>query len=346
MMTTTAVAGGHLRIVSSLDDTSWDAFVEHAPGATFSHLSGWRGVIATSMGHMPCHLAAMDAAGAVRGVLPLIRLRSAIFGTRYVSMPYLNDGGAIGSDEAVSVLQQEAMRQSGGRLVELRVRGAVSSDDSDVNCDKVTVLLPLPDDVDTLFRAFPAKLRSQIRRPQKAGLVTRFGPEQLDPFYQVWSENMRDLGTPCLPRVFFERISETFPEQFIVGCVYRGDTPVAAGAGFLFRGEFEITWASSLRAYNREAPNMLLYWEFMARAIERGARVFNFGRTTPGSGTHRFKLQWGGTTLPLPWVRIPAPESSRSPGRTARLVSSCWQRMPLHVSRVLGPAVARTLPWW
>ncbi|NLG60662.1 MAG: FemAB family PEP-CTERM system-associated protein [Candidatus Cloacimonetes bacterium] len=345
-MTSASTTARRLHVVTTFDDAAWDALVARAEGGTFCHLSGWRNVIARAMRQTPCYLAAVDGDGAMHGVLPLVRLRSAVFGTRYVSMPYLNDGGALGSAEAIASLEREAQRISGGRLLELRIRGTPTDTDGDRRCEKVTVLLDLPSDEDALWKAFPAKLRSQIRRPQKAGLTMRFGPDQLDAFYRVWSENMRDLGTPALPHAFFRSIAEQFPEQLIVGCVYRDATPVAAGAGFLYRGEFEITWASSLRAWNREAPNMLLYWELMRHAIERGAHTFNFGRTTPGSGTHRFKLQWGGRTVPLAWRRLPVRAVNGSPGRAAELVSAGWQRLPLSVSRVLGPPVARLLPWW
>src|SRR2546427_12313808 len=62
----------------------------------------------------------------------------------------------------------------------------------------------------------------------------------------------------------------------------------------VWRDEFELTWVSSLREHDSKMPNMLLYWSFMEQMIARGVRVFNFGRCTPGGGTHQFKHQWGG----------------------------------------------------
>ena len=37
-------------------------------------------------------------------------------------------------------------------------------------------------------------------------------------------------------------------------------------------------------------------------SIERGSRWFDFGRSTPGSGTYDFKLRWGGKVRQLYWV--------------------------------------------
>src|SRR5690606_25614950 len=138
-----------------------------------------------------------------------------------------------------------------------------------------------------------SKLRSQIRRAMKEAMEVRFGPDQRRAFHLVYARNMRDLGTPAHPLVLFDAIARAFDDRVIFGAVYWRGAPVAAGCGFIWRETFEMTWASSLREHNRMAPNMLLYWAFMEEAIRRGVRTFDFGRCSPGSGTHRFKLQWG-----------------------------------------------------
>src|SRR5207247_15197 len=122
---------------------------------------------------------------------------------------------------------------------------------------------------------------------------------------------------PVLPRAFFERLATTFGGLVVFGAVYRGAQPIAAGCGFAWRDEFEMTWASSLREHNRSAPNMLLYWSFMEQMIARGMRVFDFGRCTAGSGTHRFKQQWGGADVPLPWLQWSSRNTAATPRRAA-----------------------------
>ena len=95
------------------------------------------------------------------------------------------------------------------------------------------------------------------------------------------------------------------------------------------------------------APNMLLYWSLMEESIRRGARTFNFGRCSPDSGTHRFKRQWGGEDLPLPWSQwspdgvaaTPNPDSPKY-----RLATNVWSQLPLAVTNRLGPPLARLLP--
>ena len=336
-----------LRLEASAN--AWDAFVARTPEATFCHLSGWRDIMADVLGHECHYSAAVDDEGTWCGVLPLVRVRSPLFGSYLVSMPFLNYGGPSGDVTAQGQLSQFALREArrlNAGLLELRNRQPVSSPLT-VHARKITVLLPLPDSASQLWDRFPSKLRSQIRRATKAELESRFGLDQLDPFYDVFSRNMRDLGTPVMPRPWFDAIARTFPQLVQFGVVYHRGVPVAGGCGFLWRGEFEITWASSLREFNQLAPNMLLYWSFMSRLVELNVRTFNFGRCTPDSGTHRFKAQWGGTDVPLPWAQWSPTKVKATPSpdrRAYRMAAAVWRRLPLPLTNRVGPVLARVIP--
>jgi serine/alanine adding enzyme len=340
-MISVALLDGHV--------SAWDALVASAAEGTFCHLAGWREVMADTLGHECLYTIACDETGAWRGVLPLVRVRSPLFGHYLVSLPFLNAGGPLGDPEAAAGLVEHATdlgRRLNVDLLELRTRQPTSSD-LRVSDRKVTVRLELPDSADALWQRFSSKLRSQIRRPQKEGLETRFGADQLDAFYDVFARNMRTLGTPVLPRVFFERVAARFEGMAVFGTVWRGSEPVAAGCGFVWRDEFEMTWASSLREHARLAPNMLLYWSFLERMIGCGVRVFDFGRCTPGGGTHRFKRQWGGVDVPLSWLQWSRHQvaSTPSPERPVfRLAAAVWRHLPLAVTNRVGPLLARQLP--
>lgn len=331
------------------DARAWDEFVTRAEGSSFCHLSSWREILSDTLGAECLYWAAADADGAWQGILPLVRVRSRIFGHYLVSLPFLNDGGPLGSPVARDRLVGEAVteaRRSAADLLELRTRDPGGLD-LPVSARKITVHLTLPPDTKTLFNTFPAKLRSQLRRPMKEGLTVRFGPEQREPFYEVFSRTMRDLGTPVLPRVLFERVAAALPDIVEFGVVYRGEQPLAAGCGFVWRSEFEMTWAGSLRESRRISANMMLYWAFMQRAILRGIRVFNFGRCTPGSGTHHFKRQWGGVDVPLRWCRYSTGAVKAPPSPDDRAFSwgpRLWRRLPLAVANRLGPRLVRFLP--
>lgn len=328
---------------------AWDALVARCPESTFCHLAAWREIMADALGHETPYLVAVDDVGNWQGVLPLVRVRSPLLGHYLISMPFLNAGGPIGTSDAVTGLAKQATalaRDLGVDLVELRTRLPLCSTLRVVQ-RKITVLLELPGSADELWGAFPSKLRSQIRRPMKEGLEARFGPEQREAFYGVFARNMRDVGTPVLPRGLFERIAATFPHLVMFGTVCRGAEVLAAGCGFVWHGEFEMTWASAVRERRRLAANMLLYWAFMRQLVDRGVRVFNFGRCSPGGSTHRFKQQWGGTDVPLPWAQwsargVTTPPTTERP--VFRVASAMWRRLPLVVANRLGPLIARKLP--
>ena len=336
--------------LSEASREAWDEALGGLAGRTFCHLAGWREVFDRAFGHETIRLAAHDAEGALVGLLPLVRMRSRIFGHNLVSMPFLNYGGPVGSPPARRALATYAeglARSTGAGLLELRCR-----DDFDlglpISREKITVLLPLPTEPERLWTdGLKAKVRSQVRRPMKAGMSAHFGREHMAEFYGVFCENMRDLGTPVLSNDLFGAISTVFSEELVV-CVIRGDgRAVAGGVGFLYDGEFELTWASSSRRHAREAPNMLLYWSLMEEVIRRGASTFNFGRCSPGGGTHRFKLQWGGSDAQLHWSRwsrsgAATPPSVDNPAYKA--AAEIWRRLPLPVANALGPLVSGSLP--
>lgn len=330
--------------------TEWDEFVRGQEGWTHFHQFGWRKVMADALGHETLYLAARLADGSLGGVLPLVRVRSRLFGHFIVSMPFLNYGGPLGGEAAVRSLTARAVEladESGADLLELRSRGELPIE-LPASHRKVTVVLDLhPGDAEATFSALKSKLRSQVRRPTKEGVEVRLGPDQLDPFYRVFAENMRDLGTPVLGRGVFEAMRDEFGDSVWFGCAWLGEVPIAAGCGFAWNSEFEMTWASSLRAHNRIAPNMLLYWRFMETAAEQGLHKFNFGRCTPGGGTHKFKLQWGGRDEVLWWYHRPTDADVSTPNPDEGALSlgpKLWCKLPLQVANRVGPHIVRLIP--
>ena len=200
------------------------------------------------------------------------------------------------------------------------------------------------------MKSFKAKLRSQIRRPTKDEMTGKTGGlELLDDFYNVFALNMRDLGTPVLPKDFFANILKAFPEQAFIGVVHSKEG-VACAASFLikFRDVMEIPWASSLREYNRSSPNMLLYWESMKLSINLKCKVFDFGRCSRNVGTYKFKKQWGSREHDLHWYYV-LPNGEELPDISPAnakydLAIKMWQKMPLGLTKMIGPSIIKNIP--
>lgn len=168
------------------------------------------------------------------------------------------------------------------------------------------MLLSLPETSKALMSSFKSKLRSQVRKPGREGLSAALGGLDLvDEFYPVFAENMRDLGSPVHSRKWIQSILQAYGSRARSGLVLMPDgSPAACGIILLHDRTVSIPWASSLRKFNKSSPNMLLYWTFLEYAADHGYAFFDFGRSTPGEGTYKFKEQWGAAPQPLHWVRI------------------------------------------
>ena len=328
----------------------WDAFVLGRAESTLFHRFAWKALLERVHGHECLYLATRDVSGRLTGVLPLVRVRSVLFGHFLVSMPFVSYGGPLGAEDEVRRLVDRACelaQESGAQLLELRGRGPLPIS-LPVSHRKVTVVLDLPPgDPEALWQRVGTLARNRVKRAQKEGMTVRFGSDQVDPFFEVFAQHMRDLGTPVQPKALFRGIAEAFGDDVWFGCVLYQGKPVASGAGFRWGGEFEVTWSSALAAYNPLSPNMLLYWSFMERAAQKGLVLFNFGRCTPGSGTHRFKLKWGSREEQLWWYQRSSSGLAKTPSPDDEGYSwgpRIWRRIPVKLATALGPRIVRYIP--
>ena len=159
---------------------------------------------------------------------------------------------------------------------------------------------------------------------------------------------MRELGTPVYPKSFFKNILETFQESAWICSVYKDEEPVASGFLFGFKDRLDIPWASSKREYDRFNPNMLLYWNSLKFACENGYRIFDFGRSTPGEGTYKFKEQWGAKPIQLYWhywLKNNGPLPELNPKNPKyQMAIKIWQKLPVAVTRFIGPMIVKNIP--
>ncbi len=341
-------------ITIGTDATSaeWDAYVERHPDGTGNHLWAWRGIYERVFGHETIYLAARDRSGSIAGVLPIVKFRHRLFGHFLVSLPFVNHGGVLSSDESASrALVDSALAlalRDGASHLELR-HTAQCFPDLAARRHKVSMKAPLEPNAVVAWERLDRKVRNQIRKAEKSGLrVDDGGAELIPDFYSVFARNMRDLGTPVYPRAWFEETVATFPDRARVFVVRHQGRPIAGAITFNHRDSVEIPSASSLRDCRAMCPNMILYWRIMQRAIAEGFRVLDFGRSTPGEGTYHFKTQWGAEAGPMCWeYGLVASEDvpDRSPSnRRFQAAIAVWRHLPVVLATCLGPQISRYLP--
>jgi serine/alanine adding enzyme len=210
---------------------------------------------------------------------------------------------------------------------------------------KVRMLLDLPASSELLMNSFKSKLKSQIRKPTKEGLSAKIGSIELfDDFYRVFSENMRDLGSPVHSKRLIRSVFEVFPGDAKIAVVYKQDEPTAGSVVIGFKDVLENPWASSLRKYSKLSPNMLLYWSMLDYACERGYKFFDFGRSAPEEGTYKFKEQWGAKPNPLHWHCVLLNGSEGAPSLEKSQFSKMieyWKKLPVPVTKFVGPMIRK-----
>ena len=336
------------------DDVEMDAceeYVSSRPDATAYHRPAWLDIVRTAFGHETRFLVAQSDNG-IEGVLPLVLFRSRLFGRFAVSVPFFNYGGILastpGAERALLDRAIDETTRLGGTHLELRHTRQVYPA-LQAKHHKVTMRLPLAATVDDQWQRLDRKLRNQVRKAEKSNLtIGAGGLELLEPFYEVFARNMRDLGTPVYSSRFFHAVLSTFPDDTRVMVVTLAGRPVAASIMHWHRGTIEVPWASAIRDFNPLCANVYLYWHMLRFAIERGFHTFDFGRSTPGEGTFLFKEQWGAEPQSLVWEYWMAnghrlPDMSPKNARFS-LAIHAWQRLPVSVATTVGPFIVRHIP--
>lgn len=328
-------------------------YILKSPLSSCYHKIGWLDVVEKSFGHRTYYLINKNSQSEITGILPLVQLKSFLFGNFMVSLPYFTYGGICAEDiETHYLLLKEATniaKELNVNHMELRHIAPVCNN-FPVKIKKVTMRLPLTAKSEDIWESFTSNLRRKIRKPKKEGMFVRLGrEEELDSFYTVFSINMRDLGTPVYPKKFFKNILNEFQNDTWILTVYVNERePVASIFMVGFKNSIEIPWASSIMKYNRFYPNFLLYWSAIEFAIKHGYSVFDFGRSTIDEGTYNFKKQWEAQPLQLYWhywLRDGESLPELNPKNPKYQVAiKCWKRLPLGLTKIMGPLIVKNLP--
>lgn len=329
-----------------------------ASGACHEHDPRWLHVLSQALGHRPMMLIAREggaATGPIVGYLPLALVASRLFGRFLVSLPYLNRAGVVAKDDSVAadlIAKGVALAgEFGTKYLELR-HGKPTENASlgASRADKVRMVLQLYAGEEALMKAVGPKVRNLIRKGDKNNLTIRWGGRDvLADFYEVFSVNMRDLGTPVYSKELFGQIVDQFKGEAEL-CVVDFEGKPVAGALLVHddaRKMTQVPSASALREFNHTSANMWMYFKMLMRSIERGSKRFDFGRSSEGSGTYNFKRQWGAEPEPTVWqyhvrsgdIGSMRPDSPKNQRRIA-----IWQKLPVWLTRVVGPRIVRGIP--
>jgi len=328
----------------------WDAFVRGRPDGSPFHLVAWRRAVERAYGHRPHYLMATRGNG-VEGVLPLFEVRGLFGGKGLVSSPYAVYGGICASSDAARAALCDASaalaRRVGAAYVELRHRPGQELD-LPTKALYVTFARPLSASEADNLEAIPRKQRRMTRQGEKHGLRHELGMIHLDDFYDVYAHSVHQLGSPVFSRRLFRAIAEEFGKDCELLTVWKGDWLCAGVLTLYYEDQVLPYYGGARREAFPFAVNDFMYWRLMCHAASAGFRVFDFGRSREGTGPYHFKRHWGFAPQPLPYqyvLRDGAAMPNLSPANPKmRGAVEVWKRMPLALSKLLGPPLTKYLP--
>ncbi|WOJ98293.1 GNAT family N-acetyltransferase [Congregibacter brevis] len=341
-----------VRRASDSDAVLWDQFVSSHPNASPYHRWAWKLAMEDSYGLKTHYYIAISQRDGIAGVLPAARIPSLLGASRTCSLPYCDLGQPLTVAQHIADRLLETLQRDENVIHQVRASCDVESSLNTVEPktgQKFRLLLDLPENPADLFSGFKSKHRSQINKAKKNGLVATLGnsPYRVKQFYSVFTRNMRNLGSPTHSLAWFLAIAQHYADNCTVGLVMHGDEVIAGGLVLFTPDKAAIPWASTLREFNKLSPNMLLYWSLLEHATERKCKQFDFGRSSYGEGTYRFKTQWGAEPLALRWVNydkdgnteevmLQHQQSGNLRGTLRRTLEAVWRHVPLPVTIALG----------
>ena len=338
--------------IKALDSTTfdvWDDYVEKAPAATFFHRAGWSTVLQRAFGHKTQFLYA-EQNGDIVGILPLAEVKSLLFGHSLSSLPFCVYGGIVADTEDAAAALRKAACELADRLRvgALELRNYHPSDSGwPVKELYFTFRKAIEPDDETNLKAIPNRQRAMIRKGIGEGLQSDWDPGT-ERLYRVYSESVRNLGTPVFSAKYLRILREVFADDCSVLMITQEGQDVAGVMSFYFRDEvLPYYGGSTAEARTIKGVNHFMYWELMRRSREQGVRLFDFGRSKADTGPFSFKKNFGFKPQPLPYeyylVRSPAVPDVNPLNPKYRMMVNAWSRLPLPLANLLGPPLARNL---
>jgi len=341
-----------VRPYSADDIAAWDRYVQnHAHGTPF-HLIAWKKTIQDVFGYGQHYLVA-EAGGQIRGILPLFVVQNLLIGKALISTPFAVYGGALADGPDVQAAFATALTELGRDLqvdyVELRnsrpeQRLGFTPVDAYASFEQ-----PIGPDEKKLLDAIPRKTRYMVRKSLSAGFSSETHHTVTAGFLDLYSKNLRRLGTPCFPDRYFRELMKNFHGTIDVRNVMHKGKVASAVLTFYFRDQVLPYYGASDPLMNSLAPNYFMYFDLIRMKGNEGYRVFDFGRSKKrGSTSYDFKSHWGMTERELPYEMLLVNRKElpnfRPTNRAFRWPLAIWKRLPLPLTRWIGPFFVRLVP--
>lgn len=336
-----------------VDDTGagaqWDDYVLAHPQGNFFHLSGWRDVVRDTFGHS-AHFLMTERDGAITGILPLMEIKSRLFGHSLISSAFCVGGGPLASDPAALTALLAEAEETAGKLgveyIELRDTDAAPETWARREGLYAGFERPIKADEAECLTQIPRKQRAVVRKAMTLGFTVTID-DTTEHFFDLYARNVRNHGTPAMPRRFFDSLLKRFGKNCEILTVHHQGRAVSSVLSYFFRDRVLPYYTGSLDEARGTGANDYMYWSLMRHAVTRGCAVFDFGRSKTGTGPYKFKHNWGFEPRPIvhQFRLLKAeklPDINPNNPKYALFIRA-WQKLPLPVANAISPFLSRSL---
>jgi len=340
-----------VRYLEPKKNSTWDAYVEAHEQGTFYHLSGWRDIITSTFGHESYFCYVMDD-GVIRAILPLVHIKSKLFGNTLVSTPFCIHGGILSDDPLAQKVLLEHAKSLAQHLnvdyIEFRSDGKQVLAPELICQSGISVVFgcDLAAESTSILANIKKKQRAVVRQSLNNGLRYQI-EDSIENFYKIYSYSVRNLGTPVFSKLLFEQLLRVFPTQCDILTVFHGDQAISSVMSFYYNGRVLPHFGGGLHAARDLKSNDYMYFKLMCHGAGKGCTYFDFGRSKIGSGAYQYKKHWGmeisqannhyylNRTDEVPNVNVNNPKYA--------LAIKVWKKLPLPLSQLLGPQLSKYL---
>ncbi|MCX7781262.1 MAG: GNAT family N-acetyltransferase [Negativicutes bacterium] len=321
---------------------------------TIYHTTAFRQVLLDSFGYQCVYHAVQDHTGKICALVPLVAGRNLALDKAGVSLPFVNHADICGNNpdavQFAGACLPELRDKFGLAYIELRLKDQeIIGPGWRVNLQNYTFVLPLEDEASALALS-TASNRNHIRKVYKNDWFTvSFDSRHLDGFYHVYGKRMKELGSPAPDITFFQRFFQYLPDHAFLLTVLDRQTKKVVGGMLLLTSPGDQTlyypYGATLIEYNPKYLNNFMYWEAVRFGIRHGMKQLDLGRSPAGSGTYKYKQQWGAKPVQLKYFVADRCGGAAGPPDRNKLgiFVKMWQAIPGFITDLAGRRLIKYL---
>lgn len=316
-------------------------------------------------------------------ILPIVKIKSRIFGSKLISSSYIEYGGFSGSTVGILPILDYLKENNSSDCDYLEIRGGMEEHDPELskhlikknlykrfvlklkcsseNFDNKNIKTSRFNNITFSSGSVPAVIffRSNIQKSKRKAInkavnnnikvkdIDFSEKDEFEEFYNLYCKNMRNFGSPSYSKSYFISFYKNLVlNKFgkIYGA-YDNEKLVAALLGFCYNDSVHIIISVSDEKKQENRPNDAVHSEFIEWAIENNYKYFDFGRVREESGQFEYKQKWSPELLDLPsyFALWNIKDIPFVDPQKHQFLVKAWRRLPLFATKALGMKIRKEL---